>query len=152
MKTVELCAQAGVAVSFVPPVKGMSVYGATRWLTPQKALILLSLRGKYEDLLWFTFFHEAGHILLHGKKEVFIEGNDIEDQLETEADSFASTFLIPSREWKKLIFDNYQTKALIKSFAGNIGISPAIVVGRLQHEKLLPYTHMNDLRRRFVFK
>ena len=39
-------------------------------------MVQLSLRGKFEDLLWFTFFHEAGHILLHGKKEVFIEDSD----------------------------------------------------------------------------
>jgi len=149
MKSVELCAQAGVAVAFVPPVKGMSVYGATRWLTPKKALIMLSLRGKYEDLLWFTFFHEAGHILLHGKKEVFIEDKDLQDQQETEANSFASAFLIPPVAWKKLIAGNYKTRAFVKSVAEEIGISPAIVVGRLQHEKLLPHSHMNDLRRRF---
>ena len=31
----------------------------------------LAERGKSDDLLWFTFFHEAGHILLHGKRDVF---------------------------------------------------------------------------------
>ena len=40
-------------------------------------------------------------------------------------------------------------KDFVKSFAEEIGISPAIVVGRLQHEKLLPHSHMNDLRRQF---
>ncbi|MBA4366620.1 MAG: XRE family transcriptional regulator [Desulfobacterium sp.] len=149
MKTVELCAQAGVAVVFVPPVKGVSVYGATRWLTPKKALLLLSLRGKYEDLLWFTFFHEAGHILLHGKKEVFIENTGMRDQQENEANSFASSFLIQPAAWKKLIAGNFRTKEFVKRFAEKIGISPAIVVGRLQYEKRIPYSHMNDLRRQF---
>ncbi|MBL8419274.1 MAG: hypothetical protein JNK92_01440, partial [Dechloromonas sp.] len=50
------------------------VSGATRWLSPDKALIQLSLRYKSDDQLWFSFFHEVGHLLLHGKKEVFIEG------------------------------------------------------------------------------
>ena len=150
--TVSLCAQAGVAVVFVPPIKDAPVYGATRWLTPQKALIQLSLRGRFEDLLWFTFFHEAGHILLHGKKEVFIEGNDSQDHQEQEADKFASDFLIPSTAWQGLITGNYKSKDFVKTFAEKTGISPAIVVGRLQHEKLLPFSHMNGLRRRFEFK
>ena len=149
--TVSLCAHAGVAVVFVPPIKGASVYGATRWLTPQKALIQLSLRGKFEDLLWFTFFHEAGHILLHGKKEVFIEGNDSQDHREQEADKFASDFLTPSAAWQRLITGDYKSKDFVKSFAEETGVSPAIVVGRLQHEKLLPFSHMNGLRRRFEF-
>ena len=50
------------------------VSGATRWVGSDKAIIQLSLRYKTNDHLWFTFFHEAGHILLHGKKELFIEG------------------------------------------------------------------------------
>ncbi len=151
LKAVELCARVGVAVAFVPPLKGMSVYGATRWLTPQKALILLSLKGKYEDLLWFTFFHEAGHILLHGKKDVFIEGDSSNDIQEKRADKFASDLLIPPAEWKKLISGDFRKKDVVKGFAESINISPAIVVGRLQHEKLLPYSYMSDFRRRFDF-
>jgi len=148
-EAVDLCAQAGVAVVFIRAIKGAPVYGATRWLTPQKALMQLSLRGKYEDLLWFTFFHEAGHILLHGKKDVFIEGNGINSEEEKEADRFASDFLISTSAWKRLIESDYRRKAVVKNFAEEIGVSPAIVVGRLHHEKLLPHSHLNDLRRRF---
>ena len=68
-----LCAEAGVAVVLVPEVPGTRAYGATCWLTPEKAILQLSLRGKAEDFLWFTIFHEAAHILKHGKREVFIE-------------------------------------------------------------------------------
>ena len=56
------CAAAGVAVVFVPALPKTGVSGATRWLHPQKAIIQLSLRYKSNDHLWFTFFHEAGHI------------------------------------------------------------------------------------------
>ena len=75
-KMKELCANAGVAVVFVSGLPGTHVYGATRWLNPNKAIIQLSLRGKTDDHLWFSFFHEAGHILLHGKRDVFIEDED----------------------------------------------------------------------------
>jgi len=75
-KMKELCSNAGVAIVFIPELPGTRAYGATHWLSPSKALIQLSLRGKTDDHLWFTFFHEAGHILLHGKREVFIEATD----------------------------------------------------------------------------
>jgi plasmid maintenance system antidote protein VapI len=149
-KTVRLCAAAGVAVVFTPPIKGAPIYGATRWLTVNKALIQLSSRGKFEDLLWFTFFHEAGHILFHGKKEIFIEDDNPQTDKEKEADKFAANFLIPPKKWREFVLSKkYRSAESVKEFAERIGISPAIVVGRLQHQQLIPYTHLNGLRRRF---
>ena len=72
-KLEEFCASAGVAVVFLPTPTGCRASGAARWLTSDKAIIQLSLRGKSDDLLWFTFFHEAGHILRHGKRRVFLD-------------------------------------------------------------------------------
>jgi len=90
---VKLCAEAGVAVTFVPELTGTRVYGVTRWLNPNKALIQLSLRGKSDDHLWFTFFHEAGHILYHGKREVFIEEKGkLESKAEQERTALRKTF------------------------------------------------------------
>ena len=54
----------------MPELPKTGTSGATRWLTPEKALIQLSLRHKSDDQLWFTFFHETGHVLLHGKRVV----------------------------------------------------------------------------------
>src|ERR1035437_87120 len=99
---IPLCADAGVAVTFVPPLPKTHVSGATRWLTPTKVLLQLSLRGKSDDLLWFTFFHEAGHILLHGKKDVFIEDDGKTDAKEEQANRFAADFLIPPVAWRQL--------------------------------------------------
>ena len=152
-KTIQLCAESGVAVVFTPSIKGAPVYGATRWLTSEKAMIQLSLRGRFEDLLWFTFFHEAGHILLHGKKEIFIEDSDNREEKEKEADRFAANFLIPLNAWQKFISNaNYQSKTADEDFAKDQQISPAIVVGRLQHENLIPHNRLNGLRRRFEIK
>jgi addiction module HigA family antidote len=149
-RTVEMCSDCGVAVVFTPSIRGAPVYGATRWLTPVKAMVQLSLRGKFEDMLWFTFFHEAGHILLHGKKEVFIEDSESQTEKEVEANRFAAHFLIPNRDWTSFVSANqYQNETSLKAFAKKQGISPAIVVGRLQHEGLIPHSHHNGLRRRF---
>jgi len=151
-EVVTKCAKVGVAVVFTPSIKGAPVYGATRWLTPEKALIQLSLRGKFEDLLWFTFFHEAGHILLHGKREIFIEEDGSKDEREQAADRFARDILVLQAAYRKFINSGkYHEPKTVKAFARQIGISPAIIVGRLQHEKRLPFSHMNNLRRRFKF-
>lgn len=152
-KTVQLCAESGVAVVFTPTFRGAPIFGATRWLTPEKAMIQLSLRGKYEDLLWFTLFHEAGHILLHGKKEIFIDEANRRDEKEDQADRFAANFLIPQSAWRKFISTtDYRNRSVIESFAKDLHISPAIIVGRLQHENLIPYNRLNSLRRRFGIK
>ncbi|MBU7582885.1 MAG: helix-turn-helix domain-containing protein [Nostoc sp. TH1S01] len=151
---VRLCAQTGVAVVFIPELPKARASGATRWLNPHKALIQLSLRYKTDDHLWFAFFHESGHILLHGKRDVFLEGKGVaavEDLAkEEEADKFAADILIPPIELKRFIASGQQrSKAGIEQFATEMGIAPGIVVGRLQHDGILPHTHCNDLKHRF---
>ena len=150
-KAVQLCAEAGVAVVFTPPIVGAPVYGATRWLTPDKALIQLSLRGKWEDILWFTFFHEAAHIILHLKKDVFVEGSGNDGEREDEADRFVRDFLIPPNHYSRLSAMDFRRVSIVEKFAAELGISPAIVVGRLQHDKRLGRDRLNGLRRRFEF-
>lgn len=143
-----ICAASGVAVVFIPELNRTRVSGATRWLTPAKAMIQLSLRHKSNDHLWFTFFHEAAHILMHGKKEVFVDDDQHRGDKEDEANKFAADFLIPPQAYKKFlqIHGTSISKNAISAFAEDIGIAPGIVVGRLQHEKILPPSHGNGLK------
>jgi HTH-type transcriptional regulator / antitoxin HigA len=142
-----LCASAGVAVVLVPGLPKTGLSGATRWLNPDKALIQLSLRYKSNDHLWFTFFHEAGHILLHGKKELFLEGrNGMDEKKEHEANVFARDRLIPPREFTDFVRQADFSQEAITRLAESIGIAPGIVVGRLQHEDWLPHSHCNALK------
>jgi len=142
-----LCAAAGVAVVFVPALPKTGVSGATRWLNPNKALVQLSLRYKSNDHLWFTFFHEAGHILLHGKKALFLEGgNGMDAAKETEANEFAERELIARRDFSAFCARGDFSKAAISAFAASVGIAPGVVVGQLQHKGLLPRSHGNDLK------
>jgi addiction module HigA family antidote len=151
-RIIELCSEAGVAVAFVHELRRLRTSGATRWLNPSKALIQLSLLYKTDDHLWFTFFHEAGHILLHGKREIFLEGNEVHkeaDEKEEQANRFAADWLIPFSSYKDFHpGGNYFSKAEIIRFAESIGIAPGVVVGRLQHDGYVPMTHCNDLKRR----
>jgi len=154
----DVCAAAGVALIFVPELPKTRIFGATRWLTSNKALIQLSLRGKSDDHLWFTIFHEAGHILLHGKKAIFINMGDdgctdgsTKTKEELEADRFASDFLVPPKPYKAFIGKEKCDDSSIKAFANEQGIAPGIVVGRLQHDGVIPYSQGNSLKKRFRF-
>jgi len=145
-----LCAESGVALVLVSELPRTRVSGATRWMNPYKAIIQLSLRYKSDDQFWFTFFHEAGHVILHSSKEIFLEGISHRSDKEDEADNFAANFLIPPSDYKRLLNTGYSSKAAIRTFAESIGIAPGIVVGRLQHDGRLPMSYCNDLKRRFV--
>jgi addiction module HigA family antidote len=146
----ELCAKAGVAVVFVPALPKTAISGATRWLNKDKAIIQLSLRYKTDSQLWFTFFHEAGHILLHGKKELFLEGsNGLNQEKENEANRFSENELIPPKVFTKFIASGDFSKRSINNFSKAIGIAPGIVVGQLQYRGLLSFKFCNDLKQRF---
>jgi addiction module HigA family antidote len=145
------CAGAGVAVVFLPEIKGARICGATRWIKPDKALMQLSIRYKTNDHLWHTFFHEAGHILLHGKTESFIECNEQNDK-EKEADEFAVNFLIPRSAMRKFIEKGDFSIPSIVEFSREQEISPAIVVGQLQHRKLVLYNQCNKLKSHLTWK
>lgn len=142
----EICAAAGVLVVFVPQLPRSRVSGATRWVGPDRALIQLSLRYKSNDHLWFTFFHEAAHILLHQKKAIFLDSGSFEGEAEDEANRWAADFLIPPQEYDDFSRHTVFSKEMIVDFASSIRIAPGIVVGRLQHEGHLPRSHCNDLK------
>lgn len=148
----DLCAGAGVAVVIAPTPPGCPAIGATRWLSPQKALLMLSLRYKTNDQLWFSLFHEAGHILRHGKKKMFLEFNHRKGQAEEEeSDRFAANLLIPPKHHQELL-SLRSNKRKVVAFAQKIGVAPGIVVGRLQHERLVPYTYLNGLKVTYTWK
>jgi HTH-type transcriptional regulator / antitoxin HigA len=150
----EVCARAGVAFTAVPEIDGARISGAARWLHKNKAIIQLSLRYKSNDQFWFSFFHEAAHILRHGKREFFTETDDnasASDQKEQEANQLARDMLIPASAYKRFVHGRDQSLQLFQpagrcQFAQQINIAPGIVVGRLQHDGYLPATHLNGLK------
>jgi HTH-type transcriptional regulator/antitoxin HigA len=148
---VNRCAECGVAVVIVRAPNGCRASGATRFLSPSKALMVLSFRYLSDDHFWFTFFHEAGHILLHGEKALFLEGlNSALTKEEKEANDFAAAVLIPDEfrvQLMKLALDSYE----VIKFAKRVGVSPGIVVGQLQHLGRFKPNQLNSLKRRFTW-
>jgi len=146
----ELCRASGVALVFVPELPKTHLSGATRWLGRDKALIIQSLRHKSDDHFWFTFFHEAAHILLHGKKDVFIDDTMMgTNEKEDEANRFAANALIPESEYQSFVRKGLFYEEHIVAFAKELGIAAGIVVGRLQHDKQIKPSWHNKLKRTF---
>lgn len=168
----ELLKPAGVALVYAAELKGCRASGATWWASPKKAVILLSDRGKREDRFWFSLFHEIGHVLLHTKRNTFLDqqpddaaggppwhppepigipsagdapisGNS--SLLEREADKFAADVLVPPRDAHHLV--GVHNDQGIDEAAHALGVSPGIVAGRWQHDHK-NFTRFNPLRRR----
>ncbi len=151
----QLCAQAGVVLVFVPPMPGTHVSGVARWLG-DRPLVQLSLLGKFNDIFWFSFFHEVAHILKHPKRAVFLDdasaGHAALSKEEREADEFAADTLMNAQQRASLATLPLTFPA-IKAFAKSIAIHPGIVVGSLQHDGRLAYGHpLCALRERYDIK
>ena len=113
-------------------------------------MIQLSARHKTDDHLWFSLFHEAAHILLHSKKNVFVdEMNDGNSEFEVEANEWASNMLVQRSQWERFVASRPRSEWAIRAFADEQGIAPGIVVGMLQHAGHLPWTHLNGLKVRY---
>ncbi len=141
-----LCAGSGVALSLVPEMKKAPWHGATKWLSASKVMILLNLRGKTEDQFWFSFFHEAGHVLHDSKKDLYINDGSSDDPREHKANEFAAQILIPMDRNPEIA--SLRAKAAVIRLAAELKISTGIVVGRFQRltEKR---NYFNGLKRRF---
>ncbi len=142
-----LCADAGVVLLGVPHLPKTGANGVTRWLSPQVAMIQLNLRYGTADIFWFTFFHEAAHVLRHDIKRVFVDlqGDARDGSAEQDADAFARDILIPFGDWTEFVAAQRFRASSVTDFASKQGIHPGIVVGRLQHDGQIRRDWLNDL-------
>ena len=148
----EICAAAGVAVAVAKAPQGCRASGAARILPGDRAIIQLSFRYLSDDHFWFTFFHEAGHLVLHGENHLFLEnGSGIMESEEAEANRFSERMLIPDEFAQSLPGIKPIQRDVIR-FAFKAGTSPGIVVGQMQHRKLLAENRLNFLKRRYDWK
>jgi HTH-type transcriptional regulator / antitoxin HigA len=142
----EICLTCGVKVVYTPCIKKAPLSGATRWID-DNPLIQLTGRYKQNDRFWFTFFHEAGHILLHGKKDIFLEDIDYSDadlQKEAEANDFAIEWTFSKEQEEEVLHALPLSTEGILTFAKKFNTHPAMIIGRLQKKELLPYANGRD--------
>jgi HTH-type transcriptional regulator/antitoxin HigA len=143
---------AGVAIFYIAHFSGTGVSGAVRWIN-NVPVIQLSLYYSWADIFWFNLYHELGHLILHGKKEKFIEFEKkelaIAKNKEDEADNFASEELIPSKSYLQFLRSNpiFSNNSIVE-FAKTLKIHPGIVAGRLCHEGKVEWKSVSNLRPR----
>ena len=152
----QILADCGVVFVVTKSLPNAPINGSTRWLSPSKALIQMSIRNAYSDIFWFSLFHEIGHILLGSKRDfsVDLQNGKCEEKIEEKVDKFAQETLISPEPYKKFCsfikekgsYGNIYSAC--KQFAYQIDIHPGIIVGRLQHDGILR-PNMNKLRVRF---
>lgn len=149
-----LLAQAGVRLVLLRSPTNCPVSGASLTLADGSALIALTARHLSDDHLWFTLFHEAAHLLLHGRTAVFVDAIDehhtvAHDAREDEADDLAATLLVPERLLTELPSHRKPRSREVVRAAVRHKVAPGIVVGHLQHIGVLGYENLNSLKRRY---
>lgn len=154
----EVLAHAGVRFVIVEHLPGTRIDGACLWLDPKSPVIVLSLRYDRIDHFWHTLMHEIGHVKnRHGLKEHYpldidILGEDsppAENRPEVErlVDDFAADTLIPKAELDYFVLRARPlfSKQEIRGFAAQLQIHPGIVVGQLQHRRVIDWRHSRDM-------
>ncbi|MBK8701329.1 MAG: ImmA/IrrE family metallo-endopeptidase [Saprospiraceae bacterium] len=140
-----LCESAGVKVVHTPCLPSTQLHGSTRWLNDNPLIQLSNLYNR-NDIFWFTFFHEAGHIIKHGKREVFVEGlkySEEEQIKEDEANEFAVRYTFSKSQEKEVLENIPLSKKSIFVFAEKFNTHPAMIIGRLarEHRELYAMGH-----------
>jgi hypothetical protein len=144
----DLLARSGVALVVAPAPDGCRASGATRLVEPGKAMLLLSLRHRSDDHLWFTVLHEIGHLVLHADA-AFVDGEDTpRDEREAEADRFAGDAIVPPERQADMQALRPRHREVTR-FAVSVGVAPGLVVGQMQHRGLIGRDKLNFLKRRF---
>ena len=141
------CAKVGVRLVYTPCLPKAPINGSTRWINDVPC-IQMTGRHKRNDVFWFTFFHELGHILLHGKKDIFLEDIEYVDkqkEKEEEADAFSSRILLSQAEENEITRNGDFSDAAIRYYAEKFNIHPGIIIGRLQHKKYISFTAHSHL-------
>jgi HTH-type transcriptional regulator / antitoxin HigA len=144
----KFCMQAGVKVFYTPKLPKVPLSGSTRWIN-DTPIIQLTARYNQNDRFWFTFFHEVGHILLHGKKYISLENinfSEADPEKEQQAHEFAEEWTFSKKQEEEVLAAAPLDEDYIVTFAKKINTHPAMIIGRFHHKELLPY-HMG---RKFI--
>lgn len=150
-KVQAMCANAGVIVVLTPELTGTHLSGAARWLG-SNAVIQMSVRHKADDQFWFTFFHEAGHLLSGPRRRDFVDGADslspdAGDADEAAADRFARDALIPPGDYKAFVDAGDFSREAVRSFAQQQQVAAGIVAGRLESDDHVGPAQLRTLKK-----
>ena len=155
-KVPEVLADRGIKLAFVKHFPRTYLDGAAFWMD-KTPVIALSLRYDRLDYFWFTLMHELAHIIEDGGRESFKDPHYDENMFdpanfmnEEKANTLAQNWLVDSSRLKTFIAvtDPYYSKGSIVAFSKQLGVHPSIIVGRLQHEGKISFTHLRALHKK----
>ncbi|MEP5508160.1 MAG: ImmA/IrrE family metallo-endopeptidase [Erythrobacter sp.] len=150
-----LFAEAGVALVAKRAPQGCRASGASRMIAPDKAMVLVSFRGRSDDKFWFTVFHEAAHLLLHDA-QTFVDADlgeqegVVRDEAEREANEFASERIVPKYRQEEFSQLSPEKDDVVR-FGVSVGVAPGLVVGQMQHRKMIAQNQLNFLKRHWTW-
>ncbi len=136
----ERLAENGIALVIEQHLPRTHLDGAALRLGNGRPVIGLTLRYDRIDNFWFSLMHELAHVGLHlhnGEDESFIDdlSLNVTDPLEKEADRHARDALIPAEIWESNPVREKATVLAVYDLAQEVGVHPAVVAGRVRHEK-----------------
>lgn len=153
-----ICNQCGVAFIVLDTLNKSPIRGISKFINNHTGLIIITTKYNRDDIFWQTFFHEAGHLVLHSKEMVFTDQGDptekvTSEELETQADNFMlSKILSPYTNEdvigmfnKRLMYsDKVKSWKNINEIAKQINISPSLLAGILKLEGIIPYNYFTN--------
>ncbi len=144
--------QYGIDFSVVKNFRGAPVQGYISQKKDGVYQMVLTIRGAYADIFWFSLFHEIGHIVNGdiSKGVKFIDSqNNCDGEREHAADLFASNALLNDESYSNFVSrQDFSINAIIQ-YANSQCVMPYIVIGRLQKEKRIPYTWYSQYKLRY---
>ncbi|MBY5846394.1 ImmA/IrrE family metallo-endopeptidase [Rhizobium leguminosarum] len=147
----EQLAEAGVALVIVKAPKGCTASGASRMVDADKAMLLVSFRYRSDEQFWFTIFHEIGHLLLH-KAHTFVDAPSTPlDDKEREANEFAARCIVPENRMSEFERIGHDKDSIVR-FSVSVGVAAGLIVGQMQHRKMLPQEKMNGVKRTWTWE
>ena len=150
----QIFSECGVVFVLLPYLKNSGINGAVKWVNSSRVVLAMNDRRANADTFWFSLFHEIKHVLQQKTKTVFLSANAqdmqaLDDKLESEADAFAQSYLIPSNEYRLFAPSKYTSDKEIIAFADKIGIHPGVVAGRLQHDHIIAQNRCSTLKQQY---
>lgn len=154
-RLIETFANHGIKFSIVPNFRGAPVQGYIAKDNDGAYQMSLTTRGAVADIFWFTLFHEVGHIVNGdlAKTSKYIDASNAENiARERKADAFARDSLLEPTAYANFISKSDFSISSIVRFSRQQGVIPCIVIGRLQKEKLMPYTYYSAYKVHYKIK